>query len=249
MILLLLSAFSIMGASLVGVFSLWKSAGRVVEHNLHFLVSFSAGVFLVVTYGLAQEAMEHAASVPAGLAWIFAGALVVWVVSKVLPSAHSHAEEHEAGGSLDSRRLLISDGLHNIGDGIFLAASFAAGPVLGITAAISIFMHELLQEISEFFVLRDAGFSARKALLVNFAVSSTVLIGAIGGYFLLDTFEVLEAPLLGVAAGAFLIVVLHDLIPHSVRDARTPKHYAQHLVWFSLGVVLMFGISLLAPHS
>ena len=57
---ILLSSFIIMLASLAGVIFVWKNLGRLIEKNLHFLVSFSAGVFLFVTYNLSLETIEHA---------------------------------------------------------------------------------------------------------------------------------------------------------------------------------------------
>ena len=98
---------------------------------------------------------------------------------------------HEGGDAhppLDARRLLLTDGIHNAADGIFLAASYAVSPALALVAGVSIFVHEALQEISEFFVLKDAGYSTKGALVVNFLTSSTIIIGAIGGDFLLDFF-------------------------------------------------------------
>ncbi len=79
--------------------------------------------------------------------------------------------------------------------------------------------------------------------------SSTILSGAIGGYFLLGTFEALEGPLLGIAAGGILVVVLHDLIPHSVRGAHTAAHYLKHVLWFLVGGLLMFGLTAVLPHA
>jgi zinc and cadmium transporter len=248
MIEILLSSLAIMLASLVGVVSVWKWANNHIERNLHFLISFSAGVFLVLIYGLTGEAIEHATSLGSGVFWIFLGALLVWTITKLLPTIHVHPDETEHHHDIDARRILISDAIHNIGDGILLAASFAVAPIFGVTAAISIFIHELLQEVSEFFILRDAGLSVKRALALNFLASSTILVGAIGGYLALDAFEAIEAPILGISAGAFLIVVLHDLIPHSIRDARTPLHYAKHLGWFLVGATLMLLVSTLAPH-
>ena len=46
-------------ASLGGVISVWKKAGRLIEKNLSLLVSFSAGVFLIVSYQLGVETIEH----------------------------------------------------------------------------------------------------------------------------------------------------------------------------------------------
>lgn len=241
----------VMLASLAGVlFAGWRAAGFIAKH-LDVLVSFSAGVFLVFAFGLATETVEHMGSLPHGLGWIFAGAVVVWLAVKLLPALHTHGHGHEHAHNhgLDPRRLMLSDALHNVADGVFLAAAFTAGPVFGFAAAISIFVHEFLQEMAEFFVLRDAGYSVRRALALNFAVSSTILVGAVGGYYLLDLFEMLEAPLLGLAAGGVLVVVLHDLIPHSVRESISTAHYARHVLAFVVGIALMVGVNAALPHQ
>jgi len=241
-----------MAASLVGVIAVWKRAGRAIERNADFLISFSAGVFLVIAYNIASEAVEHASTLGSGLVWIFSGALGIWVLFKLLPALHVHPEEDDDEAEsrpIDVRRMLVGDAFHNIGDGILLAASFAVSVPLGMAAAVSVFIHELIQELSEFFVLRAAGYTARQALTLNFIISSTVLVGSVGGFFLLSSFQVLEAPFLGLAAGAFLVVVLHDLIPHSVRSSSGRLHYLKHLVWFAIGVGLMLGVSTIVGHQ
>lgn len=242
---ILLYSFAIMVASLVGVLLLWHRIGDTIEKNIGYLLSFSAGVFLIITYQLSQETLEHAANLGFGLFWIGGGALFVWLLFRFIPSFHDHDHQH----GIDARHILFGDALHNIGDGILLAASFSVGGALGVATAISVFVHELVQEVSEFFVLRGGGFSTQKALAVNFAISSTILIGALGAFFLLDVFEAAEAPLLGIAAGSFFVVVLHDLIPHSVRSAHSLKHYLGHAALFAAGIALMLGVNALAPHA
>jgi zinc transporter ZupT len=249
MLELLTASFVVMLASLAGVVSVWKRAGKFVENNLDFLISFSAGVFTIIAYQLAVEATEHAENVAMGLFWILGGALLVWVLSRLMPALHHHPEEHAPReGTIDIRRMLLSDGVHNIGDGILLAASFAVAPMVGIITTLSVFVHEFIQEISEFFVLRGGGYSARQALKLNFIVSATILFGSVGGYFLLESFEMLEAPLLGLAAGMVMVVILHDLIPHSLHSAHGARHRALHLLWFVIGVFIMFGVASLAGH-
>ena len=241
----------VMLASLVGVVFVWHKAGQIIERNLSFLVSFSAGVFIVIAYQLGTEAVEHSDTLGSGLVWIILGVLAVWLLFKSLPSFHHHHDEGletHPHSRLDARRIMISDALHNMGDGILLATSFTVGSSLGVLTALSIFVHELVQEMSEFFVLRQAGYSTKKALVLNFAISGTILLGALGGFFLLESFEALEVPLLGLSSGAFLVVVLHDLIPHSVRASKQKNLYSKHLMWFLAGFVLMLVVNMFATH-
>jgi len=239
-------------ASLVGVFSIWHRAGEVIERNLSLLVSFSAGVFIIIAYQLGFEAVEHSGSLTSGLAWVISGALGFWLLFKLIPLSHHHHDEaHEARhhSRLDVRRIMASDAFHNIGDGIVLAASLAVSSSLAFFATLSIFVHELVQEMSEFFVLKQGGYSTKKALALNFTISSTILFGSIGGFFLLESFEALEVPLLGLTSGAFLVVVLQDLIPHSIRESKYNQLYGKHLIWFLFGLVLMLAIGALLPHE
>ena len=233
-------------ASLIGVVSIWKHLGKIIEKNLHFLVSFSAGVFLYITYNLIMEILLEASTVQMGISWISAGVLAVWLIFKLLPSFHHHHDdetddcEHSA---LDARRIIFGDAIHNVGDGLLLVTSFAVSTSLGIAATMSIFIHEIIQELSEFFVLRQAGYSTKKALLINFLASATILIGSLGGFFLLHYFKFIEVPLLGLAAGSFLVVVMQDLIPHSIKTSTTKMHIIKHLLWFTFGIIIMLGLS------
>lgn len=250
MIELLISSFAVMLASLSGKLLVWRGAGQFIEKNLHFMVTFAAGVFLVFLWQLGREVFGHI-DLLYGLSWIVGGGLAITLVCKLL----SHGAESAGHGShgnhshLDAHRMLISDGIHNVGDGILLAAAFSIGPVVGFAAAVSVFLHEVVQEIAEFFVLRDAGYSVRRALLVNFATSTPILIGAIGGFVVLEIFESLEGPLLAIAMGGVLSVVFFDLIPHSLADAKARSSYGKHAFWFVLGAILMFGMMSIAPHE
>ncbi len=251
MVYILLASLAVMLASLVGVLSVWKHLGSVIERNLSVLVSFSAGVFLLVGYELAYETLEHAPSLSYGLGWIGVGMLCIWLVFRFVPAFHHHHSAHDESSPhsrLDGRRILASDAIHNVGDGILLAAAFAVSIPFGAITTLSVFTHEFVQEISEFFVLRQAGYDTKRALWLNFLVSATILIGAIGGFFLLETFEQLEMPILGVAAGALFVVLTYDLIPESVRSSRKTTQYGRHFLWFILGALLMYSISMFAGH-
>ncbi len=238
-------------ASLAGVFSVWKNIGRIIEKNLHFLVSFSAGVFLVIAGHITLETFEHNTSTATSLFWIIAGLALVWAIFKILPTFHHH-HDNELGthshSQLDVRKIIFSDAIHNLGDGVLIAASFATNFTLGIITTLSVFLHELIQEVSEFFVMKEAGYSTKKALTVNFLVSFTILFGSIIGYYLLESFEKFEGAILGLTAGSFLVVVILDLIPHSLRNVER-KDILKHLSWFLIGFIMMAVVSLFATHE
>lgn len=251
MLLIITSSLIIMLASLIGVISIWKKFGQIIGNNLHFLVSFSAGVFLFISFHLSLETIHHASTPNIGFIWILSGMFGLWLIFKLLPTFHHHHNqkiEEQSHSTLDARKIILSDCLHNIGDGILLATSFTVSAVLGWTATLSIFIHEIIQEISEFFVLKEAGFTTPKALKINFLASATILIGSVGGFFLLENFEKLEVPLLGIASGAFLMVVIQDLIPHSIKSSTTKKHILKHFACFILGLLLMILISEIRGH-
>jgi len=252
MIEILIASIIIMLASLSGVFFIWKRLGNIIEKKLSFLVSLSAGVFLFVTYLLGEEVFRHSENNFYGFLWIVIGIAIFYGLFKILPTFHHHHDEKEEcdhqHSHIDIRRIMWSDAIHNIGDGILLATSFMASPGIGVITTLSIFVHEFVQETSEFFVLRQAGYKTKKALFLNFLVSTTILIGAVGSYFLFETFEMLEVPLLGIAAGSFLVVVVNDLIPHSIRHSQNKTHYAQHITWFIIGLFLMFFVGRIFSH-
>ncbi len=247
---ILTASVLVMLVSLSGKLITIRQVGPFFQRNLHFLVSFAAGVIFVVMYRLVAEIVEHTGSLVGGLPWILVGGLVVFTAFRYLPHFHHHHDASAKGHThsrIDASRILFSDGIHNVGDGVVIVTSFAASPLLGIVSTVSIMVHEMLQEISEFFVLREAGLSTRKALMYNLLTSSTILVGALGGFFLLERFEALEIPLLGFAAGSYLIVVFHDLIPHSLGMANEHGHHLKHALFFVAGIALMGLFVVLLP--
>jgi len=249
---IIIASLIIMLASLLGVVFAWKTMKDFVEKNMGLLVSFSSGVFLVIVFSLGLEIFEHSAgNLLWPVIWVLSGMVGITLLFKILPGFHHHhdeSHEHEHHSHIDARKIVLSDAVHNIGDGILLASSFAVSLQVGIAVAVSIFVHECVQTISQFFVLRGAGYSFFKALRINFFASSSVLIGSLGGFFLLEKFESLEIPLLAISAGAFLVVVVQDLIPESIRHSKNKNNYFHHIIFFLLGLTVMSVVKFLFGH-
>jgi zinc and cadmium transporter len=244
------AGFAVMLVSLSGVITTLKWFAGKVEKQITLLSSFSAGVFLTVGVLLVRELLEHSESVPLSLTSVAFGAIALIVLSRIPEFHHHHSpeENHSHSHSKASvRRILASDALHNVGDGVLIGASFAVSTTLGVVATIGIVVHELLQEISEFFLLRERGLSAQKALKINFLVSSTVLIGIVASFFLVNH-EKIESVVIGLSAGAILAVVFHDLIPNLIRTSQESSQVQKHLLVFIIGGFAMFLLSLFIRH-
>ena len=84
---------------------------------------------------------------------------------------------------------LIADGLHNVTDGIVIAAAFARrGRVDGWATTWAALAHELPQEIGDYGVLRFAGFTDAEALGFNF-LSALLAVASVIGTFAVFSFS------------------------------------------------------------
>lgn len=239
----------IMMISLTGVITTIQWLKRRAEKEIHLLSSFSAGVFLIVGVFLLLELIEHSETRTIGLLSLSAGAILMVVLARIPEFHHHHSKEeghHEHSRGAVSR-ILISDALHNVGDGMLIGVAFATDISLGIVTTIGIAIHELLQELSEFFLLVQHGLSPRRALITNLLVSSSILIGvALSALFIHH--EAAESIIVGLSAGTILTVVFHDLIPNVRQVSTAQGKVVRHITAFTLGGLLMVALSLLVGH-
>jgi len=232
------AALLVMLTSLIGVVFISKVSQNFLQNRLSILVAFSAGVFLVTAGALGLEVFELTDSFTTGAVLIAIGYIIAWGLHALLPETHHHHDPNCAQPhGRAAKKLIVGDAIHNIADGVILVVAFSVSPALGIATTVSILIHEALQEISEFFVLRQAGYSVTKALLINFATSSTILLGVLLGYLALASHE-LEVLLLALSSGFFLHVVLHDLLPKPTNH-KNKSLFFKHLSFVLVGALLM----------
>ncbi len=157
--------------------------------------------------------------------------------------AHAHDQAHEqaheqarkkASGSL----VLIGDALHNVLDGVLIAAAFLTDVHLGIVTALAIMAHEIPQEVGNFAVLLHSGVSRRRALVLNLLTSLTAVIGGAIGFFALEQSLRALPFALAVAAASLLYVAVADLIPGLHRRVDAQSSVSQ-VVLIGLGVLLI----------
>src|SRR3989344_4495893 len=225
--------------SLVGrLFVFWKE--EAVKKVVHRFISFAVGALLgVVFLDLLPEAV--AIEKPDT---VFIAALIGFVLFFLLERflfwypCHDGVCPVHAVGYL----VLIGDAIHNFIDGVVIAVAFLADFRLGILTSIAVIFHELPQEISDFVVLLHSGFSRSKALLYNFFIALTTVVGAVLAYVFRGPLENTLGIALGVVAGNFLYIAAADLIPelHHQEEQKTSDFVLQIvLIVAGIGVVTL----------
>ena len=153
--------------------------------------------------------------------------------------AHTPANNHDdarrkASGAL----VLVGDALHNVLDGVLIAAAFLTDVHLGLVTALAIMAHEIPQEVGNFAVLLHSGMSRGRALLLNMLTSLTAVIGGVVGFFALEKSLAALPFALAVAASSLLYVAVADLIPGLHRRV-DPRSSIMQVLLLSLGVAVI----------
>ncbi len=158
---------------------------------------------------------------------------------------HEHAEEHEHLSKKPlSYLILIGDGVHNLIDGLIIAASFIVSPSVGLITTLAVALHEIPQEIGDFGVLVYSGLKKGKALIFNFISGLTAVVGGLFGFILAERAETAVLFLLPIAAGGFIYIAASDLVPE-IKHGERGRKMALHFIVFLLGISFMLLIKFL----
>ena len=150
-----------------------------------------------------------------------------------------HCHEGECHVHTFGYMNLVGDSIHNFIDGVVIASTFLIDIKLGFITTFIIAIHEIPQEIGDFGVLIHAGFNKTKALILNFLVALTVVLGGIAGYFASFTLNQTIPYLLPFAAGGFIYIAASDLMPEIKKETNLKKSLLSFFV-FILGIALMY---------
>jgi zinc and cadmium transporter len=144
--------------------------------------------------------------------FVLLGIILFFVLEKLVVWRHCHkpgCNVHTAAGPL----IIIGDGLHNFIDGIVIAGAFLVSIPAGITVSIAVIAHEVPQEIGDFALLIDYGYSRKKAFFLNLASSATTLVGGIVAFYALNYLHNVIPYVLSISAASFIYIALADILP------------------------------------
>ena len=202
-----------------------------------WLVSYAVGALLGISMmGLLPESLE---SLPAArvFATLLGGILLFFILEKLVLWRHCHTHDCEVHESTVAS-VMIGDTFHNFVDGAVIAAAVLTSVPLGVSTAVAVAAHEIPQEIGDFAILLHAGYSRRKALLLNVLSALASAAGAIAAFMAFDIVPRTLPYFLVLAASSFLYVAMADLIP-GLHRGRTDASSLRQIILIALGIATM----------
>lgn len=222
--------------------------GHSLGKLLPSLVSYAIGALLgAALLGLIPHALEHDGVNPGTImGTLLFGILVFFLLEKLVlwrhchhddcaahsPDSHHHASKKDPSGLL----IVIGDATHNFVDGVMIAAAFLTDVRVGIMAGLAAIAHEIPQEVGDFAILLNSGYSRLKAMLFNVLSSMSTLVGGILAFVALPYVESSLPYILTFAAASFIYIAVADLIP-GLHERAEIKATAHQLILIAAGVL------------
>lgn len=209
----LVSVVIVSAISLIAVIFLAVSEDKI-RKLLLFMVSFAAGALFGDAFiHLLPESFAKLGSGLGTSLLILVGIVFFFILEKFIHWRHCHNINFEEHTHPMVMVNLIGDGVHNLIDGMLIAASYSVSLPLGITTTLAVVLHEIPHEIGNFGVLVHGGLPVRKALLFNFITALTAIAGAVLALAVGPLMKGFTLALLPITAGGFIYIAGSDLIP------------------------------------
>lgn len=199
--------------------------GNPKEKALSLLFGLAAGIMLaVVVLDLLPSAIEQGNFRQAATGFSL-GIILMLTLDLFLSQVFTPVNKKTTRKSYFLKMgYLIGIGiaLHDLPEGIAIAAGYSAQQHLGFIIALAIGLHNIPEGMATATPLKMGGMSSLKILLLNVFVSFFTPAGAFIGLALVNFSPRHISLLLAVAAGAMTYIVKNELLPESRR--RHPNH-------------------------
>ena len=247
--LVVLTALGVGGATVFG--ALVGFLFKKVSHAFSDIVlSFAAGVMLAAAVlGLILPSVETGGkwALLITVAGIFAGALCLSLVDKLVPHLHKMAgADTESHKQSDVSRVMLfgfAIAIHNLPEGIAAGVGFGAG---NSAQALLIAGGIALQNIPEGMVIigpmLSAGVKPKRTFLLAMATGLVEVVGTFVGYFAVRIASAILPFALAFAGGTMLYVISDEMIPET--HAHGSERGATYALLFGFCLMLVFDVLL-----
>jgi zinc transporter, ZIP family len=193
---------------------------------------FSASVYNLLLPGLTLHShVPGIRQVLLVLSGLLVGALMLSTMDRFLTPERL---ENSFFGRLGTRRevlIFLAMAFHSIPEGVAVGVGYASAQYLpeaeglGNYIALAIGIHNIPEGLAVAIPLRAGGASIWKCFWAAFLTSLPQPIAAVPAALLVWFFEPLMIPLLGLAAGAMIFLVIREMIPDAL-ETRSPSQTA-----------------------
>ena len=226
--------------------------------GLNIMLGFASGVMIAASFwSLLQPAIERAeitSNLPAYLVatsgFLF-GALFMWASDKIVSFTRRKADSTLGKPNERLHRiimLILSITLHNIPEGLAVGVAFGAlqgngyttENVMGaISVAVGIGLQNFPEGAAVSLPLRREGISRKRSFLLGQASGMVEPLAGLAGVLLVVYVQAILPYALSFAAGAMILVAVHELIPECQRNQNAQPYSA------TMGIVLSFATMML----
>jgi zinc and cadmium transporter len=213
-LLALALGLSLLGSSggLLVASSLLLFKDDVRRRLVPWLVSYAVGALLgVALLALLPEALETL-NATAVFSTLLVGILVFFVLEKLVLIRHCHTDECHVHGST-ATLVIVGDAFHNFIDGAIIATAVMTSVPLGINTAMAVAAHEIPQEVGDVAILLAAGYSRKRALILNVVSGLSGIGGALLAFSAVSVLPTARPYVLAFSAASLLYIAMSDLIP------------------------------------
>jgi len=236
-----------------GMLSLLLASSILVNKKLSSAVAqygmpFAAGALLATVFlDLFVEGL-HDNDTQQVMVSALIGIIVFFMAERFIRWFHHHHQHEEEGKDPTVPLLITGDVIHNILDGVAIAAAFLVSIPVGIVTALAVAAHELPKEIGEFAALLGKGMSRSRVLIANAFSSLSAVAAGILTYFIGQTNTLPLGIIFGLSAGFLLYVSLSDIIP-SIHENHNKKSLFDLQPILLIGGVLLVAVATMLVHA
>ncbi|GBE88325.1 ZIP zinc transporter-domain-containing protein [Sparassis latifolia] len=182
-------------------------------------------------------------------------------------SAEEPVQAVKQSSKLSAYLNLFGDFVHNITDGLAMAASFYSSPLIGATTTLACFAHEIPHEIADYSILVRSGFTKRQAMQSQFLTAVGAFVGTFMGVGihnlsasgnvdaepsdlgaairqaaagLLGTTVQLADLVIPFVAGGFMYIGAVAVLPTLLEESKSGKQALREFGAMAFGVLCMF---------
>ncbi len=220
--MVLLTALGVGGATVIG--AMIGFIFKKMSHTFSDIVlSFAAGVMLAAAVlGLILPSLDYGGKfgLLITVAGIFAGAVCLNVIDKLVPHLHKLAgadiEDHKSSNLSKVLLFVTAIAIHNLPEGIAAGVGFGSGDT---SQALIIAGGIALQNIPEGMVIIGpmiaAGVKPGRTFLIAMMTGLVEVIGTLIGYFAVSLASAILPFALAFAGGTMLYVISDEMIPET----------------------------------